>query len=1593
MKKLMYVLLTAMLLMTPVCCAEATEGSVAEATMDSVADSVAEVTEEAVTEEVLAEAITESVAETVAESAAEESVAETTMDSVADSVAEVTEEAVTEAITESVAETTEVPAETDVTVEMTERTASSAGAEDEQETIVQDSFDGLKVTIKTDKNNYQKGESIYVTVELHNTSSRTLKDIQVQNYIPNGFVYKDLTAKESLAQNFLNPGKSKVYVGELYFSADKNNNTPGNNTGNIYPDIDKDKVGQSGESDNSAVVTDKKKPQGEKNNKKEDDTETKESAADSDDTEEDAAEEETESVEDTEESVAETEEEQQEETVAAGAESDDKEDGEKESGNALIIVLIVVASLAVCVVLIIGLVQKKRGPKVLSLILCSALLLSSVNVTEARAAVNDTAVEETIVAETSSEENSISTEIAESTEAVIEETEISAEETSSAQEEVGENSVAEEESTVNEEVNTAAETLQEETTEDEAVAEIDIEEAEKIAEVTPETYNKTAEISFVYNGKSYVVNYSVSYALSEHYIKEAGISIDTTPYNYHETYNAYVVYTNANELKGTMDDVNEYTTLVLEVYNDKDTLVLRKEGAPAEQWSFSPFGLFPGTNRVVVTAEGKETISTSVDMYDVFGNNYEALDGATTDTDGDSVYDLIEEYVGSDISKADTDNDGLTDYQESAELGTDPTVNDTDGNGISDYDEDADGDGISNGQEYVLGIDPVLEDSDFDGLTDSEELDRYHTNPNKADSDDDGADDLWEISMGYDPAAKNDTFVLEYKTGDEVSENSPIIASVKLELLSGDVESLSIDSVTSYDNPLVGPGIAGYLGHAYDFSVDGEFTTAEMTFKYDASVGVLGTDFQPRIYYYNEETMMLEELPNQTVTDGSVTVTVNHFSTYILLNKIEFDKVWAIDIKPTDTVNSGYTGIDVVFVIDSSGSMGSNDRKNLRLAAANAFVDKLGEFDRGAVVDFDSYATVLQDFTSDHQKLKNAIGRINKSGGTNLSRGISTAISLFTNASYVNNNAYKYIVFLTDGNGSYSTTYTQTAANNNIIVYTIGLGSGVKASVLKGIASGTGGKYYFASVAGELGDIYDEISVETVDYTTDSNHDGISDYYTQLIMEGKLVLTTGSRCLSGIDLNYDSNGNLSADWDKDGLLNGQEIMVVTNGNRTSIYMKSNPLMIHSDGDCIPDNIEVQNGTDPLKYTLAANKALVDILEDDSYYDYERVVEIYKDSLLLQGSNGLGSVIFGVWNKKELYRDLIIDYYSKYVTNDTLSQQKTQEVKKNGVEFLNSALDNVKKYGSDPQGLVSKINQTICMVNGIDDETEMAKAFADKVAPTITKLMNISEEATQFRAETYGIPRELQLKNVSDVADQVTGSWKVLDKVGDGLSYVSYGMDVVDTIYNIAQINVNNEAFNTNIDALEDLMVNSEDKYAKSAAQQIRNCVAGHYFSEITKAVTADALESALDFAISKLATKNPYSLAILAVRDAFNMVLGVSEDIKQLYQMLCYHELTKTYIKLFRKSVYTSVEGKYYLVYPSSHYNYMRYLNNLTQIRALGEVQYFEWYEFSGALKGVMNWIYDVAETKKYVNEQLAGIKLISEYLKLTLSSRLKFSV
>jgi hypothetical protein len=132
------------------------------------------------------------------------------------------------------------------------------------------------------------------------------------------------------------------------------------------------------------------------------------------------------------------------------------------------------------------------------------------------------------------------------------------------------------------------------------------------------------------------------------------------------------------------------------------------------------------------------------------------------------------------------------------------------------------------------------------------------------------------------------------------------------------------------------------------------------------------------------------------------------------------------------------------------------------------------------------------------------------------------------------------MIVLTDGiDGGSTVTPTavaQRAADNNIIIYTIGIGS-VNPTVLTTIAETTGGAYYSGANFSQLAGIFDRF-IDENDLKRDSDEDGISDYHEKKIAAGELTTGSGARVKNFASLNY-----LNPDSDGDTIRDGDELVI------------------------------------------------------------------------------------------------------------------------------------------------------------------------------------------------------------------------------------------------------------------------------------------------------------------------------------------------------------------------------------------------------------------------------------------------------------------
>ncbi len=958
----------------------------------------------------------------------------------------------------------------------------------------------------------------------------------------------------------------------------------------------------------------------------------------------------------------------------------------------------------------------------------------------------------------------------------------------------------------------------------------------------------------------------------------------------------------------------------------------------------------------------------------------------TTDTDNDGIIDSIEIQFGSDPTRVDTDDDGVSDYNELNWLNTDPSSVDSNNDGILDGNDDADGDGLTNAEETELGTNPAYYDSDYDYLSDYEEINIYHTDPLNADSDGDGVIDGVEVQNNSNPLEKENVFNTTVSIG-EINENNPVAVSATVVTDSSGAGSLEIREATQAENGLLSNQIPGSIGSAYDFSTEGKFISAKISFKYDESIGTVGDDFQPRIYYVNEETGEFEELEEQKIENGTVTATVKHFSTYILLNKTEYDKIWDKDIKkPTDD-GTGFKDLLISFIIDSSGSMSWNDPSGLRKELTKNFIDKMANEDQASIIDFDSYAKTNSDFTSDKDSLKVAVNWIDSSGGTCMYRGLSQSLDLFKNIKDISDESLKIMFLLTDGDddGSYSESkymsFIDDCVANGIQVYTIGLGNEANAQLLNKIAAKGNGKYYFAEKDLDLISGFDSLRQETIDYVTDSNNDGICDYYTNLIDSGKLLPSNGSYDYVGV---IDKYGTTNGDWDGDGLLNGEEIEIATSSKGyTYIKIKSNPLVSDSDGDNIGDYVEVKKyNTNPMKYTKYGSSSIGTLTSDIAYIYAEQV----KQKQILNSIVGLFD-----WQKTNESKETFINYFYDYASDDSISsaatlreqlakREQAWKVIETIVDFVKIGKDcldlgtDLASYDDVVKGQVTRYNnlhkealslynkkdydgvlksvkgvdtlkKDLSVVNDLLSDVLSKPDIADKISGTISVVSTTTSMISALgnvRLDLGDKINTFSRKYQTWLGKRPTGDVSVGTVLSVATDAVGLVTDVADLTNLYGKLQANSEAFNEYIELIEYVSNNADNDYTRVAAGDIAKIVLdksdSEYYRQLNSAIGETSAKAFINIAITIVGDFCPYVKVAKMVVDVVKISLsltGITEYAKSLVKSQAIYAITSG-CNYFLSGLYEN-NGIWYSFDVNDGDKLNLYLTQLAQSRIVGE--------------------------------------------------------
>lgn len=425
--------------------------------------------------------------------------------------------------------------------------------------------------------------------------------------------------------------------------------------------------------------------------------------------------------------------------------------------------------------------------------------------------------------------------------------------------------------------------------------------------------------------------------------------------------------------------------------------------------------------------------------------------------------------------------------------------------------DDIDEDGLTNEEEDKLGTDKYAKDSDMDGLSDFYEIHVSKTDPLKADSDGDGVFDVDELDLGLDPL-KADSFGDGKKDGNRNLNFELEEKGISLSVTGkGNIASTTIDV---FKNSAFS-SIDGVLEQVYNFSTKGNLEKANVVIPYDLEeVERHGFDENDlSLFYFHEDTKEFELVKTNVDTEAKVlTATLDHFSKYfvgakkILQKNIKTNLLFVIDnsvsmFTESQLANAGYESV--------RGAVG-NDTDFKRISLTNHLIDLFSGNYYFGVAEFSGNYVNRKKFDKEKEAVKEAVMDMKSNwktnfSGTHIISALKSGIGEFPEASETN-----YLILLTDGkntSGSLSgskKSILDLAKEKNVKVCVIGLGSDIEEKDLSDIASGSGCKYYNATNANALDEIYSlvgaDLNYNYVDTDQDHSTDGMILYDSGFIV-------------------------------------------------------------------------------------------------------------------------------------------------------------------------------------------------------------------------------------------------------------------------------------------------------------------------------------------------------------------------------------------------------------------------------------------------------------------------------------------------------------
>ena len=203
-------------------------------------------------------------------------------------------------------------------------------------------------------------------------------------------------------------------------------------------------------------------------------------------------------------------------------------------------------------------------------------------------------------------------------------------------------------------------------------------------------------------------------------------------------------------------------------------------------------------------------------------------------------------------------------------------------------------------------------------------------------------------------------------------------------------------------------------------------------------------------------------------------------------------------IKKVSSIESVEANMNLILVLDVSGSMSSYNRLNNLKVVTKEMVNKIKlNNSTVSIITFNHNASTVLSLETDQNKINTVIDSLTSSGGTSFKVAISQTSLLL---SKITNNKSNYVIFLSDGISADEPLYNNLSfVKMNSKVYTIGIGKAI-ASQLLNISSSSDNYYSYDDVNDEsslqsLFAIFDDIIQNiTIEYGSGAENatDGVA---------------------------------------------------------------------------------------------------------------------------------------------------------------------------------------------------------------------------------------------------------------------------------------------------------------------------------------------------------------------------------------------------------------------------------------------------------------------------------------------------------------------